>query len=48
MDRAEIVEILNDQFESVFSKDDGLEPVFEERTEFVCVDINIISRADII
>ena len=44
-DRTEIAGILNDQFESVFSVDDGIEPVFANRTEFICSDE---SRSDII
>jgi hypothetical protein len=47
-DRAEIAEILNDQFESVFSVDDGTEPVFENRTEFVCDEEEIINRTEIL
>ena len=47
-DRTEIAGILNDQFESVFSVDDGIEPVFANRTEFICSDESIISRSDII
>ena len=47
-DRTEIAGILNDHFESVFSVDDGLEPNFENRTEFICPDEGIISRSDII
>ena len=46
--KSEISEILNAQFESVFSVDNGTIPVFGYRTEFVCSDENIIRRADII
>jgi ribosomal protein S17E len=35
-DSSEIAEILNEQFESVFSVDDGDCPEFEMRTEFKC------------
>ena len=47
-DRTEIAGILNDHFESVFSVDDGLEPNFENRTQFICSDEGIICRSDII
>lgn len=35
-DNSEIAEILNEQFESVFSVDAGIEPFFGNRTEYVC------------
>ena len=47
-DKSEMAEILKEQFESVFSVDDGSEPVFENRTDQVCGDEGIISKGDII
>ena len=47
-DKTEIADILNEQFESVFSVDDGIEPVFDNRTEQICADEEIIRRSDII
>ena len=46
-DKSEISEILSKQFESVYSVDDGSEPDFENRTEFLCPENNLISRLDI-
>ena len=46
-DKSEIAEILNEHFESVFSVDDGIEPVFSNRTEHVCDENGLISRVDI-
>ena len=46
-DKSEMTEILNDQFESVFSLDDGKDPVFVARTEKVCDVIGLIKREDI-
>ena len=45
--KSEMTEILNDQFESVFSVDDGTDPAFDERTEQVCDVIGLIKREDI-
>ena len=47
-DLSEMSEILSMQFESVFSVDDGSEPFFGNRTEFVCPEEELIIRQDII
>ncbi len=41
--KSEMAEILSCQFESVFSLDDGNEPIFENRTEHLCSEEGIIS-----
>ncbi len=46
-DRKEITEILNAQFESVFSVDEEDEQEFESRTESICNGEGIIHRKDI-
>ena len=46
-DKVEISEILNEQFESVFSVDGGDEQVFERRTEAECNGEDIIHYEDI-
>ena len=43
-DKAEMAEILSNQFESVFSLADGNEPIFENRTEHLCSEEGIISK----
>ena len=43
-----MAELLKEQFESVFSVDDGCEPVFENRTEQVCSAEELVCRSDII
>ena len=48
VDRAEIANILNEQFESVFSVDDGLDTFFENRTNFICCEEELIKRKNII
>jgi hypothetical protein len=47
-DKSEMAEILKEQFESVFSRDDGSEPIFQTRTDHVCCDEDLISKGDII
>ncbi len=47
-DKAEMAEIISNQFASVFSMDDGNEPIFENRTEYLCSEEGIISRCDLL
>ena len=47
MDKSEMAKILSDQFESVFSVENGFEPVFEERTQYVCSEEGIVLKSDI-
>ena len=42
-----MAKILSDQFKSVFSVEDGLEPVFEDRTQHVCSEEGIVLKSDI-
>ncbi len=46
-DRAEISELLNEQFESVFTVDEGDEQEMEKRTDFRCTGEGIIIKEDI-
>ena len=46
--KSDMAEILSCQFESVFSLDDGNEPIFENRTEHLCSEEGIISRSDLL
>ena len=47
-DKVEIAELLNEQFESVFTVDEGDAQEFGKRTEFTCNGDGIINRQDIL
>jgi len=47
-DKAEMAEIISNQFESVFSMENGNEPIFENRTKYLCSEESIISRCDLL
>ncbi len=42
--KLEIADILKNQFESIFSADDGRVPAFANKTEYVCTSDDLISR----